>query len=253
MSCIKPNPPGCVSNPNCPSPDGCPPNVCPDFEIKRNDTRPPFKVAITETDGDPIDLTGLVVEANMWVDAKLKANITALSTSLQFADNIGFNRILVNDIILVNAARSAEQMLVTGFDEVNKIVFVERGINNTTPQDWAKGTCLQIFRIMNAPALSELVFDDELQVDGTFNCNVLVDSFLVYEWTANDTCVAGCFWFEFKVLKMTTAPVTVPSVAPECFLGLGVEWVRRFPTCGAYLIKICNSPTSEFFVPPSTL
>jgi hypothetical protein len=236
---------------DCPDCFGCVPGVCPDFQIKRNDTRPAFKVSVQEN-GEPIDLTGLVVEANMWANAKLKNNITALDTSLSLANNIGFCQILPNDIILMDRPRGAEQMRIIGFDETNNLVFVERGFNGTVPQDWNRGQTMRIFRFMNAPALAEMLFDDVTQVDGSVDCNVLVESLLVYEWNVNDVCIPGCFSFEFKVLKMSSGPVSVPSVIPNCFLGVGVEWTRRFPNCGEFIIRICDSPTAEVIIPPST-
>lgn len=251
MSCVNTNPPGCATNIDCPTCDGCTPGICPDFQIKRNDTRPAFKVSVEEN-GEPMDLTGLVVEANMWANSKLKSNITALDTSLTLANNIGYCQILPNDIILMDRARSPEQMRITGFDETKSLVFVERGYNGTVPQAWNRGQIMRIFRFMNAPGMAEMLFDDVTQVDGTVDCNVLVESLLVYEWNVNDTCIGGCFSFEFKVLKMSTGPIIVPSVIPMCFLGVGVEWTRRFPNCGEFIIKVCDSPTSEVSIPPST-
>lgn len=251
MSCVQTSPPGCAgAAPNCPQCDGCIPGVCPDFTIKRGDTKPVFRVSVEDENG-PLDLTGLVIEANMWANAKLKSNITALDTSLALADNIGFCQILPNDIILMNNVRSPEQMRITGFDEVNSLVFVERGFNSTAPLNWKKGSDMRIFRIMNGAAISEMVFDNITQVDGSVQCNVLVESDLIYEWQVNDTCAPGCFHFEFKILKMS-APVIVPSVTQLCFLGVGVEWTRRFPPCGDFLVKVCDTPTTETFVQPST-
>lgn len=244
-SCLRPNPPSCGIRPGCPSEDGCIEGVCPDFEIKRNDTLPPFKVCVTNEEGDPLDLTGLVAEASMWANAKLKTAIIPSDTALAFADCIGFSQVLPDDIILADRVRCPEYMRVTGFDEDQKLVYVERGVNGTQAYSWKKGTPLKIFRFMNAPATTEMVFDDIQQVDGTFLCDQLIESFLIYEWTANDTCVPGCFSLEFKLLKITDGPVSVPSILPRCFSGLGVEWVRRFPTCGEYVIRICKSPTFE--------
>lgn len=244
MSCLTVSPPNCGQSAACPDNMGCPPGVCPDFQIKRHDTIPPFKVSV-EDDSGPMDLTGLVLEANMWVCAKLKANITDSDTTLQFADNKGFDQILVNDIIIPDRVRSTEQMRVIGFDEDLKTVEVERGYNGTTASAWKKGTGLRIFRILNAQAATEMVYEDVTQVDGCVLQNQLAESFLVYEWNANDTCVPGCFWFEFKLLKMMDGPIIVPSITPVCTTGYGVEWVRRFPVCGEFLIKICNSPTAE--------
>lgn len=244
MSCLTVSPPNCGQPAGCPDNMGCPPGVCPDFQIKRHDTIPPFKVPV-EDDAGPMDLTGLVLEANMWVCAKLKTAITEIDTTLQFADNKGFDQILVNDIIIPDRVRSTEQMRVIGFDEDLKIVEVERGYNGTTPSVWKKSTGLRVFRILNATAATEMIYEDISQVDGCVLQNQLVESLLIYEWNANDTCVPGCFWFEFKLMKMLVGPIVIPSFTPLCSSGIGVEWVRRFPVCGEFLIKICNSPTAE--------
>ena len=41
---------------SCPDKFGCSPNQCPDFTIRRHDTRPAFQVAAEDCDG-PLDLT----------------------------------------------------------------------------------------------------------------------------------------------------------------------------------------------------
>jgi hypothetical protein len=243
---------GCgFQSPDCPTRNGCPPGVTPDFQINRNDTMPPLKLLVTDANGDSIDFTGLVIEANMWISSKLKTSITETDTTIALADNIGFEQILPNDVIVMNRARNPEHMRIIGFDEDNSLIFVERGFNNTTPASWKRGSVLQIFRIINGPAQAEMIFEDVQQVDGTLLCNQLIESFLVYEWMVNDTCVAGCYRFEFKVLKMSGSAV-VPSVTPMCFLGVGVEWIQRYPTCCTLLIRICESPTSELLIIPST-
>jgi hypothetical protein len=241
---------GCPDEFNC---DGS----CPDFQIKQHDTKPPFKVAISDCNG-PIDLTGLVLEASMWANAKLKSAITSTDTYFALADGIGFQQALVGDIIVVSRVRNPEQMLITGFDENLKLVQVLRGYNGTPVGDYKKGTCLKIFRVLNSVAQTELTYEDQLQVDGTVSTNVLTKSQLVYEWLSNDTCVPGCFNFEFKLLKMTTSMSMVNSLSIStpsftsftpseygCFIGEGVEWVRRFPTDGSFVIKVQQSPTSE--------
>jgi hypothetical protein len=48
--------------------------ACVDFTLKQHDTRPVFKVDITDCDS-PIDLTDLVIEASMWTLAKIKTSI----------------------------------------------------------------------------------------------------------------------------------------------------------------------------------
>lgn len=235
-----------MTNPGCPNEFGCIPGVCPDFTIKRHDTQPPFKVAVSDDNG-PLDLTDLVLEASMWAKAKLKKDITSFDTFIQLADNIGFQQALVGDTIVLERVRGPEHMRIIGFDEANKRIEVERAVHGSTASAWKKGTKLRIFRFISAPATTEMVYEDLEQVDGTTLCDQLMDSFLIYNWTANDTCVPGCFYLEFKLLSIDPNNIIVPSVTPVCFSGVGVSWVRRFPVCGdGFLIKICESPTAEF-------
>jgi hypothetical protein len=223
-------------------------------------------VSVNDCDG-PLDLTedNLVAEVNMWANAKLKCAIDKDADYIQLADNIGFNQTMVGDIIVMNRTRLPEHMLVTAFDETNKLIKVQRGYNGTFTDNWAKGQALRIFRIMNGPAEIVNVYDDILQIDGTVAQDQLIESLLVYEWTANSTCVPGCFWLEFKLLKVTPESMSVmmqavcgasitPSWTPStfsatnfgCILGDGVEWARRFPVCGeGFLIMITDSPTAE--------
>lgn len=245
MSCLRPNPPDCPTNTQCPGKDGCIPGVCPDFSIKRNDTMPPFRVSVTDENGDPMDLTGLVLEASMWAKAKLARNITATDTSIRLAKDIGFEQALVDDIIVMDRVRSPEHMRITGFDEVNNLILVERGFNSTVPSAYRRNTGLKIFRFMSSPGTTEMVLDNQTQIDGTVVCDQLIESFLVYNWDVRDTCVPGCFCFEFKLLSVDPNSIVIPSVIPDCFLGIGVQWARRFPLCGDFIIKVCNSPTSE--------
>lgn len=253
----------------CPDKNGCPPNRCPDFTIRRHDTKPALKIQIEDCNG-AFDLQGLVIEANMWAMAKLRDNLTEVADYFQLADNIGFEQIMVGDIIVMERVRLPERMLVVAFDETNKVVKVQRGYHGTTPSAWKKGTTMRIFRVMNAPAESELVFQDITDVDGTVTKDVLTESYLIYEWQPEDTCLPGCYWLEFKVLKMidvassdnvsyneygqTALLSVIPSFTDEsltardfgCILGEGVEWVRRFPVSGeGFLIKIVDSFTPE--------
>jgi len=242
----------------CPDRLGCPPDRCPDFTIRRHDTKPPFKVNVEDCDG-PLDLTDLVVEFSMWAKAKLKVAITTSSTFLSFADRIGFEQVMVGDILVLDRARSPEHMRVIGFDEDNYLVQVERGVNGTSVSSWKKGAGLRIMKRFSAAALSEIILQDIANLDGTIDKDVLTDAFLVYEWTAPDTCLAGCYWCEFKLLKLlteetepdpdpsdTTLTMTLTPADYGCKLGTGVEWVRRFPVSGeGYLIKVEDSPTAE--------
>lgn len=254
---------GCSPQPSgCPDELGCIEGVCPDFIIRRHDTKPSFKVKIEDCDG-PMDLTGLIVEASMWAKAKLKTAITEDATYFALADNIGFNQIMVGDIIIMDRYRLPEQMLVTAFDETNRLVQVQRGYHGTTAQKWKKGSPLRIMKFFGATAGSELIYQDVLEIDGSTTADVLTDSFFVYDWTGNDTCLPGCYYLEFKLLKMleagagfvqSQAASVIPSFTPSnlsaadfyCGIGDGVEWVRRFPVEGeGFLIRITDSPTAE--------
>lgn len=190
---------GC--NSTCTSKDGCPQGVCPDFIIKRHDTRPAFKVSVEDCNG-PMDFRGLVVEVNMWALAKLKTAIEEDDEYFRLADDIGFEQVMVGDIIIMDQVRNPEKMLVTGFDEHNKLIQVTRGYHGTAPAYWKKGHKMRIFRILSGPASAEMLYEDVQNIDGTVDEDVLQETSLVYEWQPEDTCLPGCYWLEFKVLKM---------------------------------------------------
>ena len=210
---------GCGSQSHCLDKFGCPKDRCPDFVIRRHDTKPPFKVAVNDCDG-PLELSGLVIEVNMWALAKLKCKITEADEYFPLADNIGFEQIMVGDIIVMDRVRLPEYMLVTGFDECNGFVRVQRGYRGTTPSKWKKGQEMKIFRILNGVAQSESVFEDIQNVDGTTDEDVLTDALLVYEWQPEDTCLPGCYWLEFKILKMIDSVFFLP----------GGSWVGEYHT-----------------------
>ena len=257
---------GCSPQPQgCTDEYGCISGVCPDFVIRRHDSKPSFKVKIDDCDG-PLDLHDLVLEATMWAKGKLKTHISETDTYFSLADNIGFNQIMVGDIIIMDRPRLPEQMLVIGFDENNRLVEVQRGYHGTTAQIWKRGTPFRILKFVGATAQTEMVYHDSIEMDGTTNHHVLLDSFFVYEWGPNDTCLPGCYYLEFKLLKMQEVEMmaqsiddcNIPSVVPSftdpnftpadfgCGLGAGVEWIRRFPVDSeGFLIQIVNSPTAE--------
>jgi len=256
----------CGSSAACVDVLGCPSGVCPDFRIKRHDTHPAFEIIVKDCN-DPIDLTDTVVEVSMWATGRFKSAVAADDTYFALADGIGFSQALVGDIIIVSEIiRGTEQMLVTGFDETNKFIRVQRGYNGTTAIAYKKGARIKIFRALNAVGSTEMVLRDILQVDGTTDEDVLTESKLIYEWAAPDTCLPGCYYFEFKLLKMTSVGasasilnLTTTSIVPSftspsssdlgCELGDGVEWVRRFPVeKQGFLIQIVDSPTSESLV-----
>lgn len=239
MTNVSVTPPSCYGSAVCSDQFNCS-YLCPELTLKRHDTKPPLSVAVADDNG-PMDLTGLVLEASMWCNAKLKAPIGVFDTEVKLADNIGFQQILPNDIIFMDRVRSPEQMLVVGFDEDNGIINVTRGFNSTAPVTWKRGQCMRIFRFMNNSGITEMVSDDVLQVEGCTK-NELIQSNIIYEWQPNDTCVPGCFFLEFKLMKMGTTLVAQPG----CGIGPGVEWVRRFPVEGeGFVVKIIDSPTAE--------
>ena len=229
---------------NCKNQFGCQ-QSCPDFSIKRHDTKPAFRVEVDDCDG-PIDFTdpNLVLETNMWAEGKLKASIDAYATSFAFADNIGFNQIRAGDVLVMVRTRNPEYMLVVGFDEENYLVEVERGYFNTPVGAWAKGNHIKIFRIMNGIGSIETDTQDIVQEDGTTLKDQIVSTNLVYEWQAADTCLPGCYFFEFKMLKMLDYVGSYS--ADEHSSGLGVEWTRRFPLQEkGFSIQIIDTQTAE--------
>jgi len=216
---------GCEGNGSCPVP--------PDFCIKRNDTRPSFRVAMSDCDG-PVDLTeeGIVVEASMWFDARLKSSIGSSSLSLKFADDIGFGSVKVGDVIVATHVRTPERMLVVSIDESTHEISVTRGYESTDSRPWDKGVHLKVFRFRDEPAAVESVIETVDSIDGS-SSEELTDTLLVFEWTPDKTSMPGCYWFEFKVLKLAPAP------------GSGdLEWVKRVPlTPEGYMVNIVDSQT----------
>ena len=247
-----------VGTSTCPDRLGCPPGVCPDFTIRRHDTKPPFKVHVEDCDG-ALDLQDKIVEFSMWARAKLKSDITSTDVTIAFADRIGFDQVLEGDILILDRARGPEHMKVIGFDEDNYLVIVQRAVNGSYASNWKKGTGVRIMKAFSNPASSELVLQDIVNKNGTTDKDQLTDSFLVYEWQPRDTCLPGCYWGEFKLLSLssletdpegdeddTTITMTISPSDAGCKLGEGVEWVRRFPVSGeGYLIKVEDSPTAE--------
>jgi len=244
----------------CPDQYGCIKGVCPDFTIRRHDTKPDFRVKMEDCDG-PMDLTDLVLEATMWAKGKLKTSISESDTYFALADNIGFTQIMIGDVIIMDQARIPEKMLVTAFDENNKFVQVQRAYHGTPVQKWNKGSSFKIIKFMNATAKTEMFYEDVLELDGTTTNNVLMESYFIYEWTPEDTCLPGCYYFEFKLIKMKTATnllASDASITPSfidisyipsnfgCGMSDEIEWIRRFPLDQeGFLIKIADTFTSE--------
>lgn len=227
----------CGTNQNCLDLYGCP-DFPPNFCIKRYDTQPSFKISVEDC-GGVVDFTdeNLVLEANMWAKAKLKSNILEDDEFLSFADNIGFFQVMQNDVIVIDKIRTTEHMLVTGFNESNNQVQVQRGYNGTVAQDWKKGSSVRIFRFMDSQAQIESIYENTLQPDGNVLENKLVQTLFVYNWEENSTSLPGCYWLEFKLIKMSS-----PSAPPSD----PVEWTRRFPSNQeGFLIRIIDSPTKE--------
>lgn len=251
-----------------------------DFAIKRHDTKPHFRVKLEDCNG-PMDLRdpNLLVEVNLWFPTKLRYNVGADDTELKVTNN--FNQALVGDVIMMNRPRLPEQMLIVDFDEDDSIIHVQRGYNGTMPSSWRKGMEMLVFRQINAPGYIETVVGDTIDISGEELRDQLLETYLAYAFTEKCTCLPGCLLLEFKLVKMkesepteapeptevapTVAPTPVvptgtpepteaaPTVAPVeeplpihyCIKGLNVEWVRRFPVYGEFVIHIIDSPTAE--------
>ena len=139
----------------------------------------------------------------MWAKARIKKALTPSDTILLFADNVGFFQVKVGDIILFDHPRSFERMQVIAINEDTSEISVSRGSGGSTPRSWKRGHDLRIFRIISGPAICEMTYMDIPQVDGTVIKNEPTKSMLVYDWQAGDTSFSGCFWLEFKLIKMT--------------------------------------------------
>ena len=358
---------------SCNNKTGCPAtSYCPDFQIKRFDTKPSFKVSLVDCKG-PLNLHGLIAEANMWAEAKLKSALTAgtqaagtvtiveeaklvatthyititttdgtvitatvtanggtttttntnsptwaivdaseastavnlatclnanskliatasngvvtitqlasgtagnttialtdpdaagmskadftggvdPSLSLSLADNIGFEQVMVGDVIIMERARRPEHMLVKAFDETNSLISVQRSYNDTEAFAWKKGSKLKIFRVLNSSADVELVFEDVIQVDGTSE-STLVEADVLYDWKANDTCLSGCYLFEFKLIKMQEILYFLQggSWAGETHQVSGVYYTGTSATDSS--VPLSYDPETGTFLLPST-
>jgi hypothetical protein len=233
---------------DCPSSDNC--NECPEFTIKQHDTRPVFKVDVSDCD-QPIDLTDLVIEASMWTGSKLKTAITGASTTISFADNIGFEQINTDTIIQIGNGRLFERMLIEKINEESKTVDVFRGQLNTGSYNWKKGTKIKLLRFLNNHAVGEMEYQDIENLDSTVTKDQLVRSTLIYEFKPGNTCMAGCYVIEFKIMKMnydllSSDPVLISQIDYHCDNGAYVEWVRRFPSDReGFNIEVFGSPTAE--------
>lgn len=189
---------------------------------------------MSDCDG-PVDLTedGIAVEASMWFDAKLKADTTATATEVRFADDLGFESVSVGDKIVTYKSRTPEMMVVVSVNESSKSVVVTRGQGGTTARAWPKGTQLSVFRFMDEAASVESVFETSEGLDGTV-AEVLVDTLLVFDWEASYTAMPGCYWVEFKVIKV------VPGAG-----GGVVTWAKRVPLSSqGFMVRVIDSPTS---------
>lgn len=225
---------GCNSDNNCHQ--NC--DGTPDFCIKRNDTMPPLRIAISDCYG-AVDLTdeNLALEANMWFEAKLKTNIDESDISFSFADHIGFDQISVGDVIVTGRSRNPERMLVIDIDEYSKTVFVERAYDGTASYPWKKGTVVYVFKFTDEPAEIESVFEDIEDIEGNIQTE-LVETYMVYNWSSGQTDLPGCYWLEFKLMRLKQDG--------------SIEWVKRFPLeKDGFLINIIDSSSPNTYNPPT--
>jgi hypothetical protein len=218
---------GCNSSGGC---QGAGKGNCPrtpDFCIKKNDTRPIFQISFSDCDGAvDLDDENVAVEASMWFNAKLKSQISDTSTTLSFADNVGFDQIFVGDLVVVDKSRNYEFMIVTNINESSKSIQVSRGQEETSASEWPKGTDLKIFRFVDAPAQVESVFEDITQVDGSV-LNELTDTILSFSFASEHTIMPGCYWFEFKISRI------LPGTGE-------IDWVKTIPLSDGFLINVVD-------------
>lgn len=209
---------------------GCSDSNCesaPDFCIKRGDTMPYFKVSVEDCEG-VVDLTdeNLVLDASMWFKARLKSDITSSSSTVAFADGLGFDQVSVGDVLLADRVRNPEKMLVSSINEASKTITVQRGYDSTLPDNWSKGTQLLIFRFIDEPAEIQSVFEERENMDGAV-VEELSDTFMVFKWTQDYTSMPGCYFLEFKLTMME---------------GSSVSWVKRTPLSKeGFMIRIVDS------------
>lgn len=213
---------GCSNSGDCPKK--------PDLCIKRNDTRPSFKMSISDCEG-VVDLTdeNLVLEASMWFDTKTKTALTDSSTTVQFADNIGFEQVMVGDVIVTGSTRNPEKMSVFSVDEDQKTITVSRGHAGTTARQWPKGTQLHVFRFADQTAEIQSFYEDITNVDGSV-ASELSDTLLVFNWEPEHTEGPGCYWIEFKLARIS------PDTGD-------VEWTKKIPLeSEGFMVNIIDSP-----------
>lgn len=175
----------------------------PDFTIKRYDTNPAVRISVEDCSGI-MDLTdpNLVVEVNMWTKSFLKKTILSVENKILLANDIGFNQLLIGDLLFFDHPRTPEYMQVISVDENTKEITVLRGLNNTAANTWKKGTTFYIYRIISSLGGIELVYDDIINITGNVIKDQLIQSNLIYNWNQNDTMLSGCYWMEFKLMKV---------------------------------------------------
>jgi hypothetical protein len=239
-------------------------NSCEDFDflIKRHDTRPSFRICAKECD-EILDYSdsNLILEVNIWFDANIKNEIDDEIDYFELTNLDSFNQVMVGDIIVVQKPRLPEHMLVIAFDENNKLIKVQRGYHNTNVSSLKRNSKLKIFRNMNATAKIESVYEDIILEDGNVQKNTLTETYFNYDFDIKDTCLAGCYFLEFKLLKIKEQTSDFKALSYEnisftsedlslidfgCYLDDTIEWVRRFPIDKeAYKIKVLETPTAE--------
>jgi len=180
-----------------------------DFIIKRNSTQPSLRLKVFDCDWSPIDLSKFEITASMWANAKLKKDISDSDFEILLADNVGLNTVIPGDVILLKS--SADHELVQVASIVDNAIMVTRGYFETTAVSWKKGTSIKIIKIMNSSATYDLVREDVIKLDGTKELNVLVESYLVYNWFVDDTRVPGEYYLEFKVIERNAQDEIISS------------------------------------------
>jgi hypothetical protein len=225
---------GCSQNNNCSGLYNCPSDRFTDFCIKRYDTAPSLKMSVENYD-DSLDFSqgNFELKVSIWLNCKLKKNITDSETEIQLADNIGFHQIALNNVLVLNRARNPEKLLVTGFVESENKIVVQRGYDSTTPQAWNKGNSITAFRVIDDDAEIELVLEDVTKEDGTIIQDEVVDTLFTYNWSEEATSLPGCYFLEFKLTEYEEGTSDVISI-------------RKVPVQNeGLLIGVLDSPTES--------
>ena len=156
-----------------------------DHIIKRGDTVPAFIVPLSASDKEDLEELALPlgVRVYLWFQSRLSAAISSIDSSISLLDNVGFDCVVVGDLVLFldGSGGVNELARVTAIDVDNHTLTLSRGIDGGV-RDHEAQIPLNIFRIYRGV--------------GEIN---LREGTLTYYWTTSGTQTAGEYYFEFEV------------------------------------------------------